>query len=116
MPELIKYLFLFGALALFLAAGVGVFWRKGAALAAIPAFLLVIAGNLDRIESFKASYQSAVIEAKTRELTQTIDDAKEAIRQIRELAVVTAEQLIDLRENSHALLVGARTRRIQRAG
>ena len=46
------------------------------------------------------------IEAQTRELTQTIDDAKEAIRQIRELAVVTAEELIDLRENSNALLVG----------
>jgi hypothetical protein len=80
---------------------------KRAALAAIPAFLLVIAANLDRIESFKASYQSAVIEAKTRELTQTIDDAKEAIRQIRELAVVTAEALIDLRLNSNALLTGA---------
>ena len=106
-PELIKYVFLLAALALFLAAGFGVFWKKGAALAAIPALLLVISANLDRIESFKASYQSAVIEAKTRELTTTIDDAKEAIRQIRELAVVAAEALIDLRENSHALVADA---------
>lgn len=45
-------------------------------------------------------------ETQTRELTKTIDDAKEAIRQIRELAVVTAEELIDLRENSNALLAG----------
>jgi hypothetical protein len=74
-------------------------------LAAIPAFLLVMSANLDRVESFKASYQSTVIEAKTRELTQTIDDAKEAIRQIQELAVVTAETLIDLKFNSHALVV-----------
>lgn len=104
MAELLKYFFLFAALALFLAAGIGVFCRKRAALAAIPAFLLVISANLDRIESFKASYQSAAIEAKTRELTQTIDDAKEAIRQIRELAVITGEALIDLRMNSHALI------------
>ena len=86
-------------------AGLGIIWQKRAALAAIPALLLVISANLDRIESFKASYQSAVIETKTRELTQTIDDANEAIRQIRELAAVTAEALIDLRVNSHALIV-----------
>jgi hypothetical protein len=105
MEELIKYVFLFAGLALFLVAGLGVVWQKRAALAAIPALLLVISANLDRIESFKASYQSAVIETKTRELTQTIDDANEAIRQIRELAAITAEALIDLRVNSHALVV-----------
>ena len=60
-------------------------------------------GNSDRI----ASLSFHGFEAQTRELTKTIDDAKGAIRQIRELAVVAAEALIDLRVNSHALLVGA---------
>lgn len=99
MLEVIKYVSLFSAIALFLVAGFGVIWQPRMCLAAIPAFLLIMSANLDRVESFKASYQSAV------ELTQTIDDAKEAIRQIQELAVVTGETLIDLKLNSHALVV-----------
>jgi hypothetical protein len=60
-----------------------------------------VLGNPDRIASLKF----LGFETQTRELTKTIDDAKEAIGQIRQLAVVTAEALIDLRENSNALLV-----------
>ena len=62
-----------------------------------------VLGNPDRIASLKF----LGMEAQTRELTKTIDDAKEAIRQIRELGVVAAEALIDLRENSHAIIADA---------
>jgi hypothetical protein len=78
---------------------------KNATIAGILAVFCALMGNPDRFETMKFSPLTG-FEAKTRELTQTIDDAKEAIRQIRELAVVTAEALIDLRVNSHALLVG----------
>jgi hypothetical protein len=60
-----------------------------------------VLGNPDRIASLKF----LGFETQTRELAKTIDDAKEAIRQIREVAVVTAEALIDLRENSNSLLL-----------
>jgi len=106
LPQLLNMAFLFAGLALFLVAGIGVFWQKWAVLASVPALLLVMSANLDRVESFKASFPTSAVEAKMRELNQTVDDAKEAIRQIRELAVVTAEALIDLRLNSHALLTG----------
>lgn len=69
--------------------------------AVILAMFCAVLGNPDRIASLKFFG----FETQTRELTKTIDDAKEAIRQIRELAVVTAEALIDLRENSNALLL-----------
>ncbi len=71
--------------------------------AVILAMFCAVLGNPDRIASLKF----LGFETQTRELTKTIDDAKEAIRQIRQLAVVTAEALIDLRENSHALLAEA---------
>jgi hypothetical protein len=104
LPDFLKYAFLFAGIALFLVAGIGVFWEQRAALASIPAILLVMSANLDRIESFKASFPSSTIEAKTRELTQTVDEAKNIIEQLRSLAVITAESLIDLRVNSNALL------------
>jgi hypothetical protein len=106
LSQLLNMAFLFAGLALFLVAGIGVFWQKWAVLASVPALLLVMSANLDRVESFKASFPTSAVEAKMRELNQTVDDAKEAIRQIRELAVVTAEALIDLRLNSHALSTG----------
>jgi hypothetical protein len=68
--------------------------------AVILAMFCAVLGNPDRIASLKF----LGFETQTRELTKTIDDAKEAIRQIRELAVVTAEGLIELRENSNAFL------------
>ena len=49
--------FLIVGLILFLVAGVGVFWKKAAALASIPAFLLAFSGNLDRIESLRRRFQ-----------------------------------------------------------
>ncbi len=73
-------------------------------VAAILAVVFAVLGNPDRIESLSFSPINGFA-AKTRELNKTIDDAKEAIRQIRELAVVSAETLIDLSENSNALLV-----------
>jgi hypothetical protein len=68
--------------------------------AVILAIFFAVLGNPDRIASLKIWG----FETQTRELTRTIDDAKEAIRQIRELAVAAATALIRLRENSHALL------------
>jgi hypothetical protein len=107
LPDFLKYAFLFSGFALFLVAGIGVFWKKAAALASIPALLLVISANLDRIESFKASFPSS-IEAKTREINKTVNEAKEIIEQVRSLAIITAESLIDLRVNSlHAFLVAS---------
>jgi hypothetical protein len=76
--------------------------KRSAVSAVILAMFCAVLGNPDRIASLKF----LGFETQTRELTKTIDDAKEAIRQIRELAVVTAEELIDLRENSNALLAG----------
>ena len=40
-----------------------------------------------------------------QEINNTVDDAKEAIRQIRELAVLTGEALLDLRLNSNTLVL-----------
>lgn len=71
--------------------------------AVVLAMFCAVLGNPDRIASLKF----LGMEAQTRELTKTIDDAKEAIRQIRELGVVAAEALIDLRENSHAIIADA---------
>ncbi len=81
--------------------------KKVAASAVILAMFCAVLGNSDRIASLKLWG----FETQTRELTKTIDDAKEAIRQIRELAVVTAEALIDLRVNSNALLLDSRAGR-----
>jgi hypothetical protein len=73
--------------------------RKSAALASIPAGLLFLFGNLDRVTDLKVSPSS--LEAK---LTQKISDADRIINQLKDFAVENAKLLIDVRENSHALI------------
>jgi hypothetical protein len=99
-----NHTFLLAALVLFAVAGVGLFWRARAALACVPAALLVFFANLDRIEHFKASFPGSTIEAQTRELGATLGEAKATLAQLRALTIATAESLIDLKENSHYLL------------
>lgn len=74
--------------------------RKSAAFAAIPAAFLLVFGNLDRVTDLKLSPSS--LEAK---LTQKISDADRIINQLKDFAVENAKLLIDVRENSHALII-----------
>jgi len=103
-----KYVFLGTALALCLVAGVGVFWNKAAALASIPAGLMVISANFERLASLKVS--SSTIEATMRDLNTTVDQAKVILAQLRSLAVITAESLIDLRLHSNAIVASSPSR------
>jgi hypothetical protein len=103
IQELINHTFLLVGLALFVVAGVGVLWHKSAALASVPAAFLLFFANLDRIEHFKASFPGSTIEAQTRELGETLGEAKVTLAQLQALTIATAEALIDLKENSHYL-------------
>jgi len=87
-------------MALLVAAGIACLrGEKIAALACVPAAMILLFANLDRVDSFKVGASS--IEAK---LTQKITDAQRIIDQMRHLAVNTAKSLIQLRENSNALV------------
>lgn len=105
-PGAINDLYLFVGLALFAVAGFGVFWKARAALASIPALLLVLSANLEHVESFKAAFPTTVVEAKMQELDRTVDDAKEAIRQIRELAIAASEALLTLEDDKTVIAEG----------
>lgn len=74
--------------------------RKSAALASIPAGLLFLFGILDRVTDLKVGPSS--LEAR---LTQKISDADRIIDQLKDFAVENAKLLIDVRENSHGLMV-----------
>lgn len=58
------------------------------------AFSCALIGNLDRFESVKASLSG--IEAKTREIERTVDEARVAIREFHALAEMTGSFLIEL--------------------
>jgi septal ring factor EnvC (AmiA/AmiB activator) len=61
---------------------------------ALMAFACLFIGNLDRIETFKAS--ASGIEAKTREVQQVIDSAKATVSSLNELAKAIAAIEVDL--------------------
>ena len=61
---------------------------------ALMAFACLCIGNIDRIESFKAS--ASGIEAKTREVQQVIDSAKATVSSLNELAKAIAAIEVDL--------------------
>src|ERR1700693_3639820 len=62
------------------------------------AFLCVVfcglIGNIEGLESFRASLSG--IEAKTREVTQVVEEARVAVREFRVLAEMTGSYLIEL--------------------
>ncbi|MGC8478104.1 MAG: hypothetical protein ACP5NP_17270 [Acetobacteraceae bacterium] len=84
-------------------AGFGAIWKRHLVLVTIPAMGCLIAANIGSISSFKIS--PSVVEAKMQTLTATVVDARRTLRQIQQLAVLTAKSLIQLREGSNALLV-----------
>ena len=51
-------------------------------------------GNMDRIESLKTSFSG--IEAKTREIIKTVDEARVALKEFHALAEMTGSFLIEL--------------------
>ena len=105
MQETLKYLCLTSGLVLLILSGVGCLRnKKVAALASVPALLLMVFGSIDRIETFKASFATVSFEEKTRELASTVDEAQKVLEQLRMFAVNTAKSLIQLSENSHAIV------------
>jgi Na+/proline symporter len=68
---ILQYAFQFSGLALLVAAAVGCFWTKKAALATVPAFVLVVCGNYDRLNTFKAPLPYSTIEGKLTEINRT---------------------------------------------
>lgn len=75
--------------------------KKSAAFACIPAVILLLFANLDRINSFKVGPSS--VEAK---LTEKLSDAENILDKLKKLAVATSKALIRMRESSHALIAG----------
>lgn len=60
----------------------------------VMAFICLVIGNIDRIETFRASPSG--IEAKTREVQQVIDSAKATVSSLHELAKAVAALEVDL--------------------
>jgi hypothetical protein len=100
MVATIRYIFTFAGMFLLCGAGIECLrGNKSATLACIPAALLLLFGNLSQVDSFKVGVSS--IEAT---LSAKVTDAQRIIDQLRGLAVNTAKSLIQLRENSNALV------------
>jgi hypothetical protein len=66
----------------------------GPSVALASAALCLFVANIDRIESFKASFSS--FEAKTREVQTVVDDARATVASLRKLAVATASFQADM--------------------
>jgi hypothetical protein len=64
------------------------------AVSFLCAFSCALIGNLDRFESVKASISG--IEAKTREMTKAVDEARVALREFHVLAEMTGSLIIEL--------------------
>jgi hypothetical protein len=73
--------------------------KKAAALVTVPATLLILFANIDRVDSFKVG--AASFEAKFKE---KIENAQRIIDQLKGLAVNTAKSLIQLRETSGGIV------------
>src|SRR3982751_1202396 len=84
---MLGYVVLFGANGDWAATG-----RAGVAF--LGAALCALAGNADRFESLKASVSG--IEAKTREVTRVVEEARVTLREFHVLAEMTASQLIEM--------------------
>lgn len=77
---------------------------KAAGLLMMPAIVALLFGAPEGLQKFHAAFATGSLDATFQ---QKINDADKIIAQLRALAVNTAKSLIQLRENSHALLVGA---------
>ena len=84
---IIGFLLVFGQQADWAATG-----RVGIAFVAAVACALI--GNLDKFESLKASLSG--IEAKTREATKVVEEARATLRELHALAEMTGALLIEL--------------------
>jgi len=98
---LLGYLVLFGQFGDWSSTG-----RAG--IAFLAAAICALVGNADRFETLKASLSG--IEAKTREVTQVVEDARVALREVHVLAGMTASQLIEMMAGAGRFGGGATSR------
>jgi hypothetical protein len=63
-------------------------------IAFLCAALFAVLGNIDRIESFKASFTG--IEAKIREVNEVIEETKATLRALQEVAAMAGAAVIEL--------------------
>lgn len=75
---------------------------KAAGLLMMPAIVALLFGAPEGLLNFHAAFASGSLDATFQ---QKIDNAEKIITQLRLLAVNTAKSLIQLRENSHAVLI-----------
>lgn len=92
-----------GAVILALAAYCAVRNRgKAVGLLVMPALIALMFGYPEGLQKIRATFGASTVETTFQ---QKIDDATKIINQLRALAVNTAKSLIQLRENSHSLIV-----------